>query len=156
MIHIQSINKFYSNKKNQLINYLLTLSSRKHWRSSKVAALESDAAQRGVWLSTRRLSLLFLFLFDSHRFVPKRADSGKNRNWNGHQNCRFRPKQPPKQANTVDSGRNWPKWAAAAIILLHVALWEEKKEKREREGRRRWKDKKKMGGRKIKLCNKRI
>ena len=26
-----------------------------------------------------------------------------------------------------------PKWAAAAIILLHVALWEEKKKKKKKE-----------------------
>ena len=66
---------------------------------------------------------------------------------------RFRPKGPPKQADTADSNQNSrqnrPKWAATAILLLHVALWEGKKIEEE-EGRRRWEDTKKKGWKKNK------
>ena len=74
------------------------------------------------------------------------ADSGQNRPIPAETGT-----YTAKHADTANSGRNRPKWAAAAILLLNVALWEKKKNEEEYK-----KTQKQMDGRRIKVCNKRI
>ena len=146
---------------------------RKHQRSSKVAAPEFDAARRDVRHLTCRLSpppFFFLICPNSARFAPIwaktrpfRIDSGGNENRygrNGHRNMPIRP----KQVDMADSGRNSRR--NGQRLPFFCFMWpcerekknKEKKKERERRKKkmRRHTKKKKMDGRRIKVCNKRI
>nr|POE52619.1 hypothetical protein CFP56_35071 [Quercus suber] len=76
----------------------------------------ADAAQIGP---TQAVSTIHA---DSGQNGPIPAEMESDTDDMATETCRFRPKRPPKQADTADSGRNRTKWAVAAILLLHVAL----------------------------------
>ena len=107
---------------------------RKHQCGSKVTVSASDALTLPPFFFY--LCQFTLTRPNSHWFGFISAEMGTNT-----------AEIATENANTVDSGWNghWnrPKWAAAAILLLHVALWKEKKKKKKRRKKKMRRQKKK-------------